>query len=101
MSEVRRRDHALPTRAQLADEQLSALGVELAHDVVEQHQRYAAALGGEHGALGEQQGEQGEALLALRSVDAQLPAVAGDRDLVAVRAIPGEAALKVAGEALA
>ena len=46
----------------------------------------ASALGGEHRALGEQQREQGQALLALRAVDAQLAPVAQDRELVAVRA---------------
>ena len=52
---------------------------------------------GEHRALGEQQREQRQALLALGAVDAQLAAVAQDRELVAVGAVAGEAALEVAG----
>ena len=54
---------------------LAALGVELAHHVVEQHQRDLAALLGEHGPLGEQQGQQRQALLALGAVHAQLASV--------------------------
>ena len=53
---------------------LAAIGVELAHHVVEQHQRRRAALGGERLALGQQQRQQREALLALRAVGAQLAA---------------------------
>src|SRR5664279_1318871 len=100
MGEVRRGDHALPVARELAGEQGSALGIELAHHVVEQHQRYAATLAGEDAALGEQQGEQGEALFALGAVDAQLAPIAHDRELVAVRAVAGEAALEVSREAL-
>ena len=58
-------------------------------------------LAGEHGALGEQQREQRQSLLALRAVDAQLAPVAHDRELVAMRPVAGEAALEVAGQALA
>ncbi len=97
MGEVGGGDHALPTAGELAREQLAALGVELAHHVVEQHQRHAAAFAGEHRTLGEQQGEQGEALLALRAVQAQLTPVAQKRQLVAVGSVGGEAALEVAG----
>ena len=51
--------------------------------------------------LGEQQREQTEPLLALRSVDPQLAALARTRrQLVAVRAVAGEAALEVARRAL-
>ena len=60
----------------------------------------APALAREHRALGEQQGQQSEPLLALGAVHAQLAAVAEDRQLVAVRAVAGEAALEVAREAL-
>ena len=42
--EVGGRDHALAAARQLRGEQFAALGVELAHDVVEQHQRRAPAL---------------------------------------------------------
>ena len=52
------------------------VGVELAHHVVEQHQRRRLARRGERLALGQQQREQAEALLALRAVGAQLAAVA-------------------------
>ncbi len=51
-------------------------------------------------ALGEQQRQQPQALLALRAVGAQLAPVADQRQVVAVRAVPGEAALEVAVEAL-
>ncbi len=54
---------------------------------------------GEHGALGEQQREQGQALLALGAVQAQLAAVAQERQLVAVRTVAGEAALEVRRQA--
>ncbi len=56
---------------------------------------------GEHRALGEQQRQQRQALLALRAVDAQLAPVARDRELVAVWPVAGEAALEIAGQALA
>ena len=74
-------------RAQALDEALAAVGVELAHDVVEQQQRRRAALVLEHRALGQQQREQGQALLALRAVGAQLAPVAQQGDVVAVRAV--------------
>ena len=82
-----------PAAEKLAGEQLATLGVELAHHVVEQHQRRAPRSRGEHGALGQQQREQGEPLLSLGAVDAQLAPVAQDRELVAVGAVAGEAAL--------
>ena len=80
-------------------EQLAALGVELAHHVVEQHQRRTSPLAGEHGALGEQQREQRQALLALGAVEAQLAPIAQQGQLVAVGSVAGEAALEVAGQA--
>ena len=46
-------------------------------------------------ALGEQQRQERQALLALRAVGAQLAAVAQQREVVAVRAVAGEAALEV------
>ncbi len=90
-----------PPAAQLAGKQLAALAVELAHDVVEQHQRRAAAFAGQHRALGQQQRQQRQALLALGAVDAQLAPVAQDRELVAVGPVAGEATLEVAGQPLA
>jgi predicted O-methyltransferase YrrM len=64
MDDVGRRHDALPVRAQQPREQGAAIGVELAHDVVEEHERDGAARRGERLALGEQEGEEGEALLA-------------------------------------
>ena len=96
MRQIGGRDDALAAVAQLAREQLAALGVELAHDVVEQHQRHTVAFVGEHRALGEQQRQEREALLALGPVGAQVAAVAQERQLVAVRPVRGEAALEVA-----
>ena len=87
VGEVRCRYDALAAHAQLVGKQLAALAVELAHDVVEQHQRRAAAFAGEHRALGQQQRQQRQTLLTLGAVDAQLAPVAQDRELVAVRSM--------------
>ena len=101
VGEVGRRDHALAAAlAQQLDEPLAAQRVELAHDVVEQHQRRGPALGGQHAALGQQQRQQPEPLLAARPVGAQLAAGAAEHELVAVRAVAGEAALEVGVDAL-
>ena len=91
---------ACPSRRSSVDEPLAAGGVELAHHVVEQQQRRGAALGGQLLALGQQQREQAEALLAARAVGAQLAALAPEREIVAVRAVAGEAALEVGVHAL-
>ena len=88
-----------PARSTL-DEPLAAARVELGHHVVEQHQRRRAALGRQLLALGEQQRQQAEPLLAARAVGAQLAAVAAEGEVVAVRAVAGEAALEVAVDAL-
>jgi hypothetical protein len=53
-----RRDDRLAARAQQLGQQLAALGVELGHHVVEQHQRRAVAALGQQLALGEQEREQ-------------------------------------------
>ena len=99
--EVGGRDHALAAAlAQQLDEPLAAQRVELRGDVVEQHQRRGPALGGEHAALGQQQRQQPEPLLAARPVGAQLAAGAAQHELVAVRAVAGEAALEVGVDAL-
>ena len=93
--EVGRRDDALPGARQHLREQRAALGVELAHDVVEQHQRHGAPRRRQRLALGQQQRQQRQALLALRAVGAQLAPAAQQREVVAVRAVAGEAALEV------
>ena len=98
--EVRRGDHALPRGPDALDEALAALGVELAHDVVEEQHRRRAALLLERRAFGEQQRQQRQPLLALRPVDAQLAPVAQQEQLVAVRAVTGEAAVQVGVEPL-
>ena len=51
-------------------------------------------------ALGQQEREQPEPLLAARAVRAQLAALAAEAEVVAVRAVAGEAALEVGVEAL-
>ena len=61
----------LPAVAQQLGEQLPAVGVELGHHVVQQHQGRPAAALGEQRALGEQQRQQGHALLALRPIGAK------------------------------
>ena len=87
MGEVGGGDHALAAAlAQRLHEPLAAQRVELGGDVVEQHQRRGSALGGQHAALGQQQREQAEPLLAARPVGAQLAAGALEHQLVAVRA---------------
>ena len=59
--EVGRGDHALPAGAQHLDEPLAPARVQLAHDVVEQHQRWRAALLGQLLALRQQQRQQARA----------------------------------------
>ena len=85
---------ALPAGAQHLDQPAAPRGVELAHHVVEQQQRRRAALGREFLALGQQQREQAEPVLAARAVRAQLAALAAQREVVAVRAVTGEAAVE-------
>ena len=78
-------DRLAAARAARAARRRAARRVELAHHVVEQQQRRAIALGGERVALGQQQREQREPLLALRAVAAQRAAVAREHEVVAVR----------------
>jgi hypothetical protein len=59
-----------------------------------------AALLRERLALGQQQRQQPQALLALGAEDPQLPVVAQEREVVAVRPVLGEAALQVGVQAL-
>ena len=88
---------ALAARGELAASSSRRSRVELAHHVVEQHQRRRVARSPASAvALGQQQREQRQTLLALGAVGAQLAPVAGERELVAVRAVAGEAALEVA-----
>ena len=58
-------DHGLAARAHEVDEAATPAGVELGHDVVEQHERRPAALIEQHVALREEEREEREALLAL------------------------------------
>ena len=85
----------LAAGAQALDQPAAAIGVELAHDVVEQHQRRRAALGLQHAALGQQQRQQAQPLLALGAVEPQVAAFAQQRDVVAVRPVGREAALEI------
>ena len=89
-----------PSPRSISASSRAAVGVELAHDVVEQHERHRVARRRERLALGEQQRQQRQPLLALRAVRAQLAPVAQQRDVVAVRAVAGEAALEVGVDAL-
>ena len=84
-----------PSPLSISREQRPALGIQLAHDVVEQHERDRSARRRERLALGEQQRQQREPLLALRAVRAQLAAAAQQAEVVAVRPVAGEAALEV------
>ena len=95
-----RGDQRLASGAKQLGQELAAIRVELRHHVVQQHQGRPAAALGEQGALGEQQGEQGDALLALGAVGAQSRPVEQQLQLVPVRAVDGEAALDVARPAL-
>ena len=61
------RDQRLPAALEQVEEALAALVVELAQDVVEQQDRQRRRGRREQIALREQQGEQGEPLLALRA----------------------------------
>ena len=95
-----RRDHRLAARADELGEARAARRVELRHHVVEQHQRRALALD-QRVALGEQERQQANALLALRAERAQRPVAVDQREVVAVRPVLGEAALEVGLAALA
>ena len=92
---LRRSDHGLPARAQQLCEQVAARGVQLGHHVVQQHERSPPAPLRQQAALGEQQREQGRALLALRPVGPQRRAAEEQLQLVPVGPVGGEAALEV------
>ena len=74
--------------------------VELGHDVIEEHQRRRGA-DRERVALREQQREQGDPLLSLRSEGAERSVRVQEHQVVAVRSVRGEAALEVAPSSLA
>src|SRR6185437_4151884 len=78
MVEVGRGDDALAAAAELLGEKLTTSQVELAHHVVEQHQRYPVTLARQYRALAQKQRE--------------------DRELIAVWTVRGEAPFQVAGE---
>ena len=92
MIEIGRRDQRLPPALEHRDEAAAPIGVELAHHVVEQQQRQLPAGRAQRLALGEQQRQQAEPLLALRAVAAQRATAEGELDLVAVRPEAGEPA---------
>ena len=89
-----------PPAPQHVDEAAAATRVELAHDVVEQQQRRRGARLRERLALGQQEREQAQALLPARAVGAQVAALAAEDEVVAVRAMAGEAALEVGRDPL-
>jgi hypothetical protein len=93
--DIGRRHHALAPGPQQLDQAGAAVGVELAPNVVSEHERQRPARVADRLALGQQQREQRQALLALRAVGAQLAAVARKHELVAVRTVTGEAAVEV------
>ena len=97
---LRGRDHRLSPGPQELSEQLAALGVELRHDVIEQHQRQARAARGQEFPLGEEQREQCGPLLTLRAVGPQRRGSEQELELVAVRAVCSEAALEIGLPAL-
>jgi hypothetical protein len=90
-----RRHNRLASGGDPRHEPLAALGVKLAHHIVEQQQWRLAALVGQHLALGQKQRQQSYALLPLGAVDAKLSPLAAKQQLVAVRTVAGETALKI------
>ena len=77
---------ACPPSVELGDQPPPALGIELAHHVVEEQQRELAPGVPQRLAFGEQEREQPEPLLALRAVAPQRSAAERDLDLVPMRA---------------
>ena len=102
MVEVRRGDDRLPARGEQLDQALAPGGVELRHDVVEQHQRRRATRLEEHVPLREEKRQEPEPLLPLGSVGAERPAGVSEQDLVAVGAVcreaPGEVLVATCGQ---
>src|SRR4051794_11702776 len=85
VSGLRRGDQRLaPALPEALGEQLPAGGVELAHHVVEEHQRRRPARLEERAALCEKKGQQGRALLTLRPVPAYRPTIQRQLQLVEV-----------------
>ena len=94
------RDDRLPDGADALAERPAAARVELGEHVVEQQERRHARPLRDGLRLGEQQREHGEALLALRAVQAQVAVVGEHLDVVAgAGPSPVDAALEVALEA--
>ena len=93
--EVGRRHEGLTGGVEMREQPLASGRVELGQDVVEEEQRGRAPLRGQRVALGQEEREEREALLALRPVGAQLAPVAQQGEVVAVRAVAGEAPLEV------
>ena len=67
VGEIGSRDHTLPGALQLRGEQFAAGDIELAHHVIQQHQRHMRALACKYEALGQQQRKQSQSLLSLRA----------------------------------
>ena len=89
------RDQRLPSSLHERKQIRAPLGVQLAQDVVQQQDRRAAALIAQKLPLGQQKGQQAEALLALGAEAPQLVATGRQCELVAVRTVRGEPALEV------
>ena len=86
--------------AQELDQRPAAVAVKLAHHVVEQHQGRRAARSRDASRSASSSASRASRCCALGAVGAQLAAVAGSDELVAVGPVPGEAALEVAVDAL-
>src|SRR5436853_298649 len=78
----------------------AARGIELREDVVEEEKRRDTAALGDQFALGEEEREDREPLLALRAEAPQVTRLGADHDVVEVRAGTGDAAVEIAVEAL-
>ena len=91
-----RREQRLPAAVrEMLDEQPAVGRVELAADVVEEHQRRRPPVVEQRPPLGEQERQERGALLALGAVTAQGAAAGLEGELVVVRAPPGVAARDV------
>ena len=82
-------------RARSADLRLI---VELAEDVVEEEERRLASLVGDRAGLGEEEREQGKALLTLRSEGSEVEPGRGELELREVRTDTGRPTLEIAFE---
>ncbi len=89
-----------PCDRRTLDERVAAISVQLAHHVVEQHQRNCVPFGGDRLALGQQQRQQRQPLLTLGAIGTELAAAVQHREVIAVRPVAGEATVEVAVHAL-